>query len=374
MTREPPPDDSAETRRLDPVERDDTWPGSEDETVHRGSRRGEEETVYREGTRVYREEPPLREETVYTEEREAPPPPPPEPERNWWIWLVALLVLVIAGIAAFLLLSRDGDETELRAVPSVVRLTADDAERALRDEGFEVAREEEANEAEEGVVFEQRPEAGSRVEAGSTVTILVSTGPEQVDVPNVVGLPVDRALERLAESELEATQAEVPSNEPPGTVVAQDPTAGSQVDAGSSVRINVSGGPGTADVPDVVGSDVESATATLGEAGFEANAVEVQSREPAGTVVAQNPAAGTEAREGSTVRLNVSIGETDVPDVVGQDEADARATIEELDLQVNAVQVPSQEPEGTVVAQNPAPGTTVRAGATVRINVSQGPQ
>src|SRR5918994_2240966 len=59
-------------------------------------------------------------------------------------------------------------------------------------------------------------------------------------------------------------------------------------------------------VPDVVGTTSSEATATLRDAGLEANVVPVPSDQPSGQVLAQDPAAGTEAAEGSRVRLNVA--------------------------------------------------------------------
>jgi beta-lactam-binding protein with PASTA domain len=362
MSATPPPEDPDATRRLDPVE-PDAWPGEEDETVVRDPYAGQP---------AYREEPAYapppthryREDTRYAE------PPPEPPASTWWIWLVALLVLVVAGLAAYLLLSRD-DAAALETVPNVVQLQADDAERILRDEGFDVAREDEEAEAEEGTVVAQDPAAGTRLERGETVTIRVSTGPAETDVPSVVGLPEERAVERLAEAGLEVNRNEVPSEEPPGTVVAQSPAAGETVPRGTRVRINVSGGTGRVEVPDVVGLDRDGAVAALEEAGLVADAAEVDSTEPAGTVVAQAPGAGSEVREGSSVRIEVSVGIVEVPDVVGQQEADAVAALEGAGLRANVVRVPSGEPEGTVVAQNPR-GGEARTGTTVRINVSRG--
>ena len=92
-----------------------------------------------------------------------------------------------------------------------------------------------------------------------------------------------------------------------------------------------------------------------------------------GTVVAQEPAAGAQGDEGGEVTINVSKGsaQVEVPSVVGLDRDEAEAEIESANLRANVVVVPSVEPEGTVVAQNPT-GGTLREGSTVRLNVSAG--
>ena len=155
--------------------------------------------------------------------------------------------------------------------------------------------------------------------------------------------------------------------------------------------------PAPVSVPDVVGTTSSEATAALREAGLEANLVAVPSDRTAGTVVAQSPAAGEEAPDGSTVRLNVAerVGETTtptttaatttpaattapppepvaVPEVVGQELADAARTFGDEGLKVAVRFVPSSEPQGRVVAQAQPAGTERKRGDTVQLNVSTG--
>lgn len=139
-------------------------------------------------------------------------------------------------------------------------------------------------------------------------------------------------------------------------------------------------------VPDVVGTTSSEATATLRDAGFEANVVAVPSDKPSGQVVAQNPAADSDAPEGSTVRLNVAqqAGETTtptttappapatVPDVVGKELADAAKDFADEGLRVAVRYVPSNEAAGRVVAQDQPAGTERRRGDTVQLNISTG--
>ena len=193
------------------------------------------------------------------------------------------------------------------------------------------------------------------------------------DVPAVEGLAESEAVARVEERNLDADVTRAPSDAPEGTVFAQDPAAGSEVDEGSSVRLSVSGGPEQSPVPNAVGMTEAVARDRLVAAGFEVQTREVFSEDEPGTVVAQEPAAGARAAEGSSVTINVSkgTGEVDVPDVVGLGQAEAEAELESAGLQANVVEVPSVEPEGTVVAQNPA-GGTAKQGSSVRVNVSNG--
>ncbi len=97
---------------------------------------------------------------------------------------------------------------------------------------------------------------------------------------------------------------------------------------------------------------------------------------PEGIVISQDPQPGDKVPKGKLVALQVSTGapSVSVPDVRGKDEIDAVEQLASKNLRSNSHEVPSQKPQGTVVAQDPAPGKVVAAGTSVRINVSQGPE
>jgi serine/threonine-protein kinase len=219
-------------------------------------------------------------------------------------WLLAFLLLVLGGLAAAWYLTRD----ETRAVPGVTGLPLNEAVAELQDDGFRTDIVAAPSDEEEGLVFAQDPAAGSDQDEGAVVRITVSEGPATVGVPNAVGLAETEARDRLAEVGLQANVAQVFSEEPEGQVVAQNPAAGEQAPPDSAVRLNVSRGPGTVTVPDLVGIARADAEGRLDELGLTANVVEVPSDEAPGTVVAQNPTAG-DVDVGSSVRLNVSAGD-----------------------------------------------------------------
>ena len=225
------------------------------------------------------------------------------PFDDFWPALAILLLAALIGLGALWYFTRN----EEKAVPSVTSQPLDTAVSRLQEEGFKTDIVNRANAAPRGTVFEQRPSAGTELEEGSTVTILASTGPATVVVPNAVGLPEQQARDRLASAGLEVRVFEVFSDEPEGTVIAQNPGSGERVSPDDSVRLNVSKGSGLVDVPSLVGLTRAEADAQLSDAGLEANVFEVPSIEPAGTVVAQNPVGG-QLRQGQAVRINVSTG------------------------------------------------------------------
>lgn len=345
----------------------------------------EEETVIRDDRWVEGPPPaPLTERRVVREEAVEEPyevVPAAPPDRNFWPWLLLLLLLVLGGLAALWYFTKE-DDPETKPVPVVVRLTEQDARDRLDDEGFEVQVRRAANEAPQGVVFAQDPRGGAELEEGETVTIDVSSGPAEVDVPNVVGLPFAQAQERLGEAGLTARRFGVFSEEPPGVVVAQDPAAGEKAAEDSAVRVNVSRGTGRVDVPDVVGRTADEAGSILRRAGLQARVVQVPSDEPRGTVVAQSPSAGSQIARGERVRINVSNGEgaaeaqnVEVPDVVGLAEADAVGQLEEAGFTVRIRREEVTDPlqDGVVLEQEPAASSTAPRNSEVAITVGEAP-
>jgi len=133
-----------------------------------------------------------------------------------------------------------GVEQKKVAVPNVVGMLKDDAERTLKNAGFQVTVTEEASsEVEEGRVIRQSPLANQKVAEGSTVTIVVSTGPAKVNVPNLVGKSKEEAESILAGLGLEPDVSYTVDPAHVGKVVDQNPPAGTEVEEGSQVEIVV---------------------------------------------------------------------------------------------------------------------------------------
>ena len=217
--------------------------------------------------------------------------------------LVILALLIGAGIAAWWFLTQEDTTT----VPTVEGLTIDRAVATLADENLRSDTVTQPSDAPPGNVFRQSPAPGSEVDEESTVQLFVSAGPETAIVPNAVGLPESQARDRLVAAGFQVTTRDVFADDPPGTVVAQEPAAGADAASGAEVAINVSKGTGLVEVPNVVGLSRSEAEADIESAKLQPNVVVVPSDQAEGTVVAQHPVGGT-AKEGSTVRLNVSQG------------------------------------------------------------------
>ena len=124
-------------------------------------------------------------------------------------------------------------------VPNVTGLSRESAEAQLRDDGFRVGVVEQESDEPEGDVISQSPGAGTELTRGGTVTITVSTGRPQVDVPDVIGLKEGSASSRLRAAGLEPVTQERTVTDPAqdGVVVEQRPGSGTQVDRGRQVVI-----------------------------------------------------------------------------------------------------------------------------------------
>ena len=163
-----------------------------------------------------------------------------------------------------------------------------------------------------GVVVSQTPEAGTKVKEERTITIYVSKGGEELEMPNLRGLKQSDAIDKLQQMGLRLGSAyETFSDEDSGTVISQDPRSGTRISKGQSVDITVSKGQKIKKitVPDVKGVPSDRARTMIEGSGLKVGSIsEEESTQAAGTVVSQSPSAGSEADSGSAVRLVISSG------------------------------------------------------------------
>lgn len=289
---------------------------------------------------------PVEDDAVVVEETEPPRKPP-----TLWPWLLALLALVLVALGAIYLLTRDDDEP-------------------------------------------------------SATTTAATTQVEERTVPDVVGTTSSEATATLREAGFEANLVSVPSQRPPGTVVAQEPAAGTTQPEGARVRLNVaeSGGtttgattttgtttaatttaatttapppqPSPAVVPDVVGDELADAARAFADEGLKVSTAYVPSQEPSGRVIAQAQPEGTELERGATVQVNVSTGPDPaagvaVPNVTGRTLDEARQALDAAGFEVLALSPSGDAVKNSspVTSQTPAGGATVPSGLLVLLYV-----
>ena len=203
-------------------------------------------------------------------------------------------------------------------VPIVQGLPVDEAVDALREAGFESEqRQEFSDTVQKGRVIDSSPPQGASVRRGSTVTLVVSKGKEKVDVPSVTGQQRDEAEQAIREAGLEPSVTEREDDQKdPGTVLEQDPEAGTKAAKGSTVKIVVAKAPPDLPVPDVVDQPEDDAVQALEDAGFTVRKVDEPADTPDqdGIVTGQDPEADSKQPKGTRITITVGRFEPAPPD------------------------------------------------------------
>jgi serine/threonine-protein kinase len=205
---------------------------------------------------------------------------------------------VVKGGTITLTLSRG---PEVYPVPDVIGASVEVARRQLEALGLVVVEAEPdySDTVPAERVLSIEPAVGEQVVPGTEVTLTASQGRAPIDVPSLIGQPVDFARAQIEQQGLVAAVEQVEDNAPAGQVVGQEPAAGSGAEPGQTVTLRVSTGPPTSPVPDVRGQPCQRAADTLEQAGF---AVVLLTGDR-GRVLDQNPSAGTGLPPGAEVRI-----------------------------------------------------------------------
>ena len=239
-----------------------------------------------------------------------------EPEKEKSIFkskkfIAGLLVVLLAGffVGAFMSYGKFWSTAEV-TVPDVTGKQMTLARQILEDKKLRVNVAETYNaDVPAGQVVSQNPTAGFKVKEQRLVTIYVSKGGEEIEMPDLTGLSKSDAEAQLKKMGLKLGSVyEKYSNEEAGTVIKQDPKAGTKISRGQTVDITVSKGKQShkVSVPDVTGVSLDAAKAALQSRGLKVGSVSKQeSRQAAGTVVSQSPASG-EVEEGSSISLVIA--------------------------------------------------------------------
>ena len=200
------------------------------------------------------------------------------------------------------------------SVPVVTGLTQAAADTSIVVAGLVVGATttQSSSTVPSGEVVSEGPPAGTLVNVGSAVSIVVSTGPAQVTVPNVVGLSQASATTAITADSLVvgSVSSNTSTTIAAGDVISESPGAGASVSPGASVSLIVSSGPPTVAVPNVVSLSQASATTAVMGAGLLVGTITSLSSSSVavGAVISESPTAGTFVVDGSAVNLVISTG------------------------------------------------------------------
>ena len=297
---------------------------------------------------------------------------------------VLLIALLLIGGSVWAL-TRGAAEPESIAVPNVVGLTQAEAKAQIEQAGFtwELNPDKVTSDTvAEGSVASTDPAAGTQAEKGATVRVTISSGPDSVTLPdNLVGMSPDdarKAIEALG-LKWELDSSKVASDTvPEGKVAQTNPSPGSKVKAGQTIRAYLSSGSDQVDVPDLSGMTQDQARSTLKSVGLElGNVTSVDSEKEKDRIVEQDPATGTKVKKGTTVGVSISSGkpaQVEIPTVVGMGRDDAEAQLKALGLTVTVEEVAGNQPAGQILSVEPGEGSKVEKNSTVKLKVSKGAQ
>lgn len=225
--------------------------------------------------------------------------------------IVALAALVGIGFATGLFDKKDIE------VPDFRGMTIEEAEDKAEDLGIEVkiGKYEFSTEYEQDQIMDQDPNHGEMVAKGDTVTVDISKGGERGVIPNLIGKSEEDAKKMIEDYGFElGTVKEKESHEEKGTVIEQDPSAGSEGKQGDTINITISDGSGKemGEVPYVLGMSEDEARAAIEEAGFKVGDVSegVSSAYDNGQVMWQEYNGGTSLEKGTAIDIKISGGQT----------------------------------------------------------------
>jgi probable HAF family extracellular repeat protein len=271
------------------------------------------------------------------------------------------------------------------AIPNVVGLTQAAAQAAITAGGFALGTvtTQTSTTVPAGTVISQMPAVCGFASPGSSVSIVVSSGPPEAIVPNVVGMTQAAAIAAMNAAGLNLGSEPITVSSPSvpvGNVVSQNPQAGTEVTAGTFFSLTIaSAAPAYNLTPNVVGDPISTAMSAITAAGLnlglitQAPALTV----PDGTVVSQVPAAGSPTSPGSYVNVTVSYDYelTSIPNIVGDTQTAAISAILGAGFSIGSIggAASNTAAAGTVILQSPLPGAVLSPTTPVSFSISTGP-
>jgi beta-lactam-binding protein with PASTA domain/predicted Ser/Thr protein kinase len=295
-------------------------------------------------------------------------------------WVVAVAVLAVLTIVVVIAFNTFGGSTRDVQVPDMRGQVSADAIAALQNRGFKTRTLQKPDSTvPPDHVIGTDPAANSSVSAGDEITINVSTGPEQREVPDVSSLSYADAVNKLkAAGFSKFKQANSPSSpEMLGKVIGTNPPANQTSAITNVVTVIVGSGPETKQVPDVAGQTVDVAQKNLTVYGFTRfSQAQVDSTRPAGEVIGTNPPKGQMVPVDSVIELQVSKGNQFLmPDLTGMFWTDAEPRLRALGWTGVLDKGPDVDAGGSqshrVVYQNPPAGAGVNRDGIITLKFGQ---
>ncbi|MFD5080636.1 Stk1 family PASTA domain-containing Ser/Thr kinase [Streptomyces sp. NPDC058371] len=292
--------------------------------------------------------------------------------------VAGILVLVGAILIGKWAFGGNGADNSSFAAPNFVGQPKDDAQKMADNVELKVTFSSKACENQKtGNICSQTPQPKTQVNKGDTVNLVVSTGAPKVAVPNVIDDPLDEAKAELEKDKYQfqvETQTKESSQEP-GTVLAQDPDPGKEVEKGSTITLTIAKEKKQSTVPDVTGKTCDEAKQQMQDNELVGSCTEVETGDQSkvGKVIQTSPAANSTADPNSTVTIQIGKAaenqKVSVPNLGGQRLKDAKKALQDAGLQVGNING-SQDDNAFVIVSDPAGGTQVDQGSAVNLQTT----
>ncbi|MEZ7155878.1 Stk1 family PASTA domain-containing Ser/Thr kinase [Streptomyces sp. MAD19A] len=289
--------------------------------------------------------------------------------------VAGVLVLIGAVLIGRWAISGGGVDNNTVAAPNFVGESKADAQKRADNTDLKLSFTEKPCENQtKGNICEQDPEAGTNVEKGDTISLVVSTGAPKVAVPSVIGDKLEDAKAELEGEKYEfvvEVEEEI-SGEPAGTVIEQKPDLGDEVEKGTTVTLTVAKEEEKSTVPDVLTKSCEEAKAQMAENNLVGNCVDEETDDPnqVGKVIRTSPDRNNQVSKGSQVQIFIGKAKeaekVAVPNINGQRFEDAQRMLAEAGLTISGVVGP-QDPNARVITSTPGQGTPVDKGSGVTL-------
>lgn len=260
-------------------------------------------------------------------------------------------------------------------------MTFDEAKKALNEIGLGIKKGDSmsSDKYEEGLIVGQSEKDGDMVEKNTTITVNLSSGAGEIEVPSVVGLDKDAATDKLKSAGFNnvKTEYEYSSDVPAGDVIRQTPEGNAKAKKDDAITIYISRGTEQVKMINVLGMTEQQARDALAGINVSVSSVSTQNSDtvPEGNVISQSISEGTFVNPGTAVTLVISggSGKIDVPNVVGLDKDAATDTLNSAGFKVKTEYEYSNDvPAGNVIRQTPAGNSKAKKDDTVTIVVSRG--
>ncbi|MEV5912958.1 Stk1 family PASTA domain-containing Ser/Thr kinase [Streptomyces chartreusis] len=285
--------------------------------------------------------------------------------------VAAVLVLVGAILIGKWVFDGDTASNSQVTVPNVVGETESSARDLLGNVDLTIGKvtKQECEDQSKGKICSQTPDSKTKVDKNTSVDIVVSTGAPKVSVPDVEGLPYEKAKSDLEDKGFDVQQKTEESDRNPGVVISQDPEGGTEQEKGSTITLTVAKEKEQSTVPDVLGKTCDEAKAQMEANDLSGNCQEVDTQDPnqVGKVISTSPTAGSAVDKDSTVTIQIgkqAKQKTPVPSVVGQTVGQAKQTLAAAGFtniqfangsdQNDTAFVTDQDPKGNQQVDDPA--------------------